>query len=392
MSDVSRRQFLTWGSAAAGVAAATAAGVAIGRNEAPSAPSSPARSVAATTVDFHGRRQAGIETPAPAHLVFAAFDLRTRRAAEVTQMLRAWTVGAGALTAGTPVPGDSGEAAGLGPARLTLTFGFGGSLFARLGLDAQRPVPLVAIPAFKGDRLVPARSDGDLCVQACSDDPQVAQHAVRNLARLAGEHARLRWLQEGFSSAGAGTPRNLMGFKDGTNNLQPGSREMERFVWVQPHDEPAWMRDGTYLVTRRIRMHLEKWDASSVAEQEKTFGRYKDSGAPFGGTQEHDKLVAAHLPPESHVALANQRKNGIGILRRGYSYSDGVDASGELDSGLFFIAFQRDPRTAFLPLQRKLSMEDELNEYIVHTSSALFAVPPGVSAPGGYVGETLFES
>jgi hypothetical protein len=78
-----------------------------------------------------------------------------------------------------------------------------------------------------------------------------------------------------------------------------------------------------------------------------------------------------------------------GVLRRGYNYTDGIDAmTRELDAGLFFVCFQRDPHAQFAALQRRLGVSDALNEYIQHTSSAVFAVPPGARS-GGYVGEGM---
>jgi len=96
------------------------------------------------------------------------------------------------------------------------------------------------------------------------------------------------------------------------------------------------------------------------------------------------------IPGDAHIRLAAPSENhGVRILRRGYSFTDGIDpATNQLDSGLFFIAFQRDPRTGFIAVQQHLA-RDALNEYIRHTSTGLYAVPPGVDV-GGYVGETLF--
>ena len=150
-------------------------------------------------------------------------------------LLRTWTAAAARYAVGDTAPSDvggefappddTGEAGGLRPSRLTLTFGFGPGLFDdRYGLAAKRPAELIDIPSFELDQLDPAESGGDLCVQACADDPQVAFHAIRNLTRTSHGAASLRWVQEGFLSKtteGTGTPRNLMGFKDGTANLDP---------------------------------------------------------------------------------------------------------------------------------------------------------------------------
>lgn len=408
---VTRRTLLTAAGGAAGGLALAGAGYAAGRSEAEDG--GPAEIAGA--VAFHGRHQAGIATPAQDRLHFAAFDLTTRSRHELRELLREWSQAAARMMAGetagpnnaTPLapPDDTGEALGLPPSALTVTFGLGTSLFdGRFGLAGKRPAALADLPPFAGDELQPERSGGDLCVQACANDPQVAFHAVRNLARIGRGAAVMRWSQLGFgrtssTSVSQATPRNLMGSKDGTNNIRAEDIDaMTRHVWVSDRDEPAWMRGGSYVVTRRIRMLIEVWDRASLDDQERTIGRLKLSGAPLHATHEFDpvdldrrgrdgKLV---IPPDAHIRLASPKTNdGARMLRRGYSFTDGMDTrSGQLDAGLFFIAYQRDPREAFVPVQRRLGKLDALNEYIVHTGSGLFAVPPGFS-PGGYAGETL---
>jgi deferrochelatase/peroxidase EfeB len=371
-------------------------------------------------VPFHGAHQAGIVTPPPDRLMFAAFDLTISTAGELRELLRLWTHVAAKMTAGRPAgppggdpdaaPRDTGEALGLPAASLTITFGLGQGVFVhdghdRFGLAARRPRALSPLGPLPGDRLDPARSGGDLCVQACADDPQVAFHAVRNLARLAHGAVVMRWTQLGFGRAAstsrtAATPRNLQGFKDGTNNLDAGdAAAMRRFVWLGKDEPQAWMRGGTYAVTRRIRMLIEKWDGSSLDDQEETIGRKKLTGAPLGEKREHDPVDLSarrpngdpEIPMDAHIRLASHATNGgVRILRRGYNYTDGMDpATGELDAGLFFIAFQRDPHTQFAALQRRLGAGDALNEYIRHTSSAVFAIPGGI-APGRYLAQDLF--
>ena len=355
-------------------------------------------------VPFHGERQAGIATPAQDRLHFAAFDVVTERRSEVRDVLRAWSEAAALMCAGKPVGGnahppappiDTGEALGLPAARLTVTFGFGPGLFDRFGLDSHRPAALTDLPPFPGDDLDPARSGGDLAVQACADDPQVTFHAVRNLARIGRGAVVMRWSQLGFgrtssTSRGQETPRNLMGFKDGTNNLKLEDRSaLDEHVWVGRGSQPAWLRGGTYMVTRRIRMLIEAWDRASLDDQERTIGRRKESGAPFGGRGEFDPVELRRTPVDAHIRLAAPAQNGgRRILRRGYSFTDGMDEElGELDAGLFFVSFQNDP-AAFVELQRRLAHFDALGEYIKHTGSALFACPPGARS-GGYVGDTL---
>ena len=356
----------------------------------------------ADVVPFFGPHQAGISTPQQSRLTFAAFDVaggidRTR----LQQVLQRWTSLAARLAAGYSVggprfaddgPADTGETHGMTANRLTVTVGFGPTLFdSRFGLAALRPAALADLPAFPGDNLLPALSGGDLCIQACADDEQVAQHAVRMLVRHAQGALRLRWTQSGFlpvTKIDGDTPRNLMGFKDGTRNV--GTDQLTPFVWASD----GWMQGGSYLVARRIRMDLATWDAESITQQDDVFGRYKSSGAAYGRQYEHDTPVMADLPPTSHVALAAPENNGgLRILRRGYSYVDTsvFDANGEPESGLFFLAYQADPRTQFVPLQQRLAASDELNEYITHVGSAVFACPPGVTE-STYWGQSLFAA
>jgi deferrochelatase/peroxidase EfeB len=288
-------------------------------------------------------------------------------------------------------PEDTGEALDLGAGRLTLTFGFGPGLFekdgkARFGLEGRRPDALIDLPHFPGDDLQPGRTGGDIVVQACADDPQVAVHAVRNLVRIAHGTAAVRWSQLGFGRTSSTTPaqqtpRNLFGFKDGTANAVSD-------VWVRPGDGPAWLVDGSYLVVRRIAMLIEQWDRTSLQEQEQTIARHKGSGAPLGLRHERDPLRPAALPVASHVRQAHPDSNGgAEMLRRGYSFVDGSDGLGHLDAGLFFLAFVRDP-AAFVTVQRRLAAHDAMNEYVRHTGSALFAVLPGVQR-GSWLGQGL---
>ena len=416
---LSRRDlFRVTGAAGAGLALGAGGHAALGRTA--GAQDRAAADPAPQTVDFHGVHQAGIATAQQEHLHFAALELVTEEVSEVRDLLRAWTEAAARMTRGETAgeenssqfmpPDDTGEALGLSPARLTLTFGFGPSFFEkdgedRFGLADRRPEALAPLPPLTGDVLDEGRSDGDLCVQACADDPQVAFHAVRNLVRISRGLAVVRWSQLGFgrtasTSKAQTTPRNLMGVKDGTNNIKAENEDlMDRFVWVPEGDGPSWMAGGTYLVARRIRMLIEVWDRVSLGEQEASIGRHKYSGAPIGKEDEFDPVDLEAkdgnggplIAPDAHVRLARQSEEEK-ILSRGYSFTDGFDAErGQLDAGLFFISFQRDPHKQFVPLQERLAANDRLNEYIRHTTSALFACPPG-ARQGGHVGETLFAS
>ncbi len=388
---------------------------------------------------FRGTHQGGILTPLQNQTFFAAFDLVTDKAGDIVRLLRAWTAAAERMAGGdTAAPitqdlsvagADTGDALGLGAARLTVTFGFGPGLFTkdghdRYGLAAHRPEALADMPRFNGDQLEAARTGGDLSVQACADDPQVAFHAVRQLTRLASGVAKLRWTQTGFTSnyAAEDTPRNLLGFKDGTQNpiaqrpaertggmTQPNPSSADDVVWVGT-EGPGWMRGGSYLVVRRVRMALEHWDSTDVDFQERTIGRRKYSGAPLTGKNEFDPLDldAADtdgnpvIPDNAHVRMAAAASNGgAQILRRSYSYNDGTDVTAErwppwrqgleYDAGLLFICYQRDPRSGFMRIFEPMAKLDALNQFVTHTGGGLFACPGGVGE-GEFVGQRLFDS
>ncbi|MCR8634246.1 iron uptake transporter deferrochelatase/peroxidase subunit [Paenibacillus radicis (ex Xue et al. 2023)] len=365
-------------------------------------------------IPFYGKHQAGILTPMQDFICMAAFNLTATTLEDVRKLFQIWTSASARLAEGKFIeeesdnphlpPADTGESAGLAPMRTTLTFGLGASFFdERFGLAGKRPAPLVDLPRFNSDEIRKEWSGGDIVVQVCANDPQVAFHALRNLARIARGKAVLHWMQEGFQRTGAAdpsgsTPRNLMGFKDGSNNPNVSeAATADEIVWAQPSDNPSWMAGGSYMVMRRIRIRIEVWDRSSLDDQEATFGRHRHSGAPLSKAGEFDELELDRkdakgnlvIPANSHVALSHM-DGKVKILRRGYSYSSGMDVkTGQLNAGLLFICFNRDPRKQFIPMQQKLASMDKLNEYITHVGSGLYACLPGAST-GGYIGDTLF--
>ena len=380
-------------------------------------PEASASSGAAASYPFFGEHQSGIVTAAQDRLHFAAFDVSDISAGELEELLGDWTYAADRMTSGLGAgeygpasgpydapPDDTGEALDLPPSGLTITFGFGPTLFDdRFGLASKRPDALIDLPHFPGDALVPALTGGDLCIQACSDDPQVAVHAIRNLSRIAFGRASLRWSQLGFGRTSSttraqATPRNLFGFKDGTANLRAEDGGTAKDVWVQPSDSAGWMSGGSYLVVRKIRMTIETWDRTALREQERIVGRTKGEGAPLSGGTEFTapdfaatgRADAPLIDEAAHVRLAHPTLNdGATLLRRGYNFVDGNDDLGRLNAGLFFICFQRDPRAQFVPIQLQLAKNDAMNEYLRHVGSGIFAVPPGASK-GGSIGDTLF--
>jgi deferrochelatase/peroxidase EfeB len=419
-SGVSRRGLLglAIGAGAAGLAlgagAGASAGVAVGRARG-------ADAAASASYAFFGAHQAGITTPVQDHLHFASYDMMARTDRDdLIALLQDWSYAASRMTQGLDVsatgavggspqapPDDTGEALGLPAAGLTITIGFGPTLFEldgtdRYGIAAMRPALLAKLPAFLGDDLDPGASNGDLCIQACADDPQVAVHAIRNLSRIAFGRAKIRWSQLGFgrtskTTAAQATPRNLFGFKDGTANiLSDDTAALDEHVWAAGSDDPSWLAGGSYLVARKIGMVIESWDRVRLAEQDAIIGRDKGDGAPLSGGDEFtepdfakkDAAGAPVIPATAHVRLAHPDFNdGTRILRRGYNFVDGNTDLGRLDAGLFFLSYQRSP-DQFVTLQRALST-DTMNEYIRHIGSGIWVIPPGANA-GSYVGAGLF--
>ncbi|GAA0619317.1 iron uptake transporter deferrochelatase/peroxidase subunit [Streptomyces crystallinus] len=408
-ADMTRRRLLGT------VGAAGAAGVALGATggalvhaalESDGSGTPELSSVGTAEVAFHVKHQAGITTPVQAcgHLI--AFDLAPGAGRkEAAALLRRWSATAKALMAGEPAGSDTGIALDAGPSSLTVTFGFGRTFFDRTGLVAQRPAALDPLPDFSSDRLDARRSHGDLWVQIGADDALVAFHALRALQKDAGAAARVRWQMNGFNRTPGATKkpmtaRNLMGQIDGTNNPKPSDPDFGKRIFVPDSGKPAWMANGSYAVVRRIRMLLDDWEKVPLAQQEQVIGRRKADGAPLSGGTEttpmqldkfgpDGKLV---IPDNAHARISAPEQNGgAAMLRRAFSYHDGISADGVPDAGLLFVAWQADPLRGFVPVQRKLDRGDALSAFIRHESSGLYAVPGGPRA-GEYVGQLLLES
>ena len=416
---LSRRALLRRGAVLSG--AAVAAGTVIGgcRAEGGEARSSlPSGGALAaptgTRLPFHGPHQAGIVTPVPAAGVVAVFDVvAADRAALATALQDLTTVARGLVEGEVDAP--------LGPLRpppdnvilgptpqadsLTITVGLGASMFDdRYGLADRRPTRLVEMPAFPHDQLAPERIHGDVVVQICGGTNETCIHALRRLMRATRDSMVMRWMVPGFNQPntlgrGRTSSRNLLGFKDGTANLDPADTAlMDDLVWVTAGgDEPAWAAGGSYHVVRIIRMRVEFWDRTPLRTQETIIGRHKDTGAPLGATVETDVPDFAADPDgvrfrlDGHIRLANPRTPataGNRILRRGFSYSLGFDPAGHFDQGLLFQCFQRDLDAGFVTVQNRLNGE-ALEEYITPVGGGFFFAMPGVRDADDWYGRAL---
>lgn len=406
--DVSRRHFLR--GAAAGAAGTAITGAVLVEGKAVDAN---AATVAAPPQQypFHGAHQAGILTPAPAQkqnfACHVALDVTAPGKGALAQVLTTLTQRARFLTAGGAPsqlgigapPADSGVVGPLVTADgLTITVGVGASLFDdRFGLADRKPAKLKPMTVFRNDFPDPAWTHGDVVVQLCAHNPDTVHHALRDIMRAVRGSMQLRWRIDGYNSPPrpSGTGRNLLGFKDGTAN--PVSADAENLVWVTDPDEPAWTHGGTYLVIRLIRMLVEFWDRVSINEQERMFGRRRDSGAPLDGNNEFDipnypaDAEGKTIPLDAHIRLANPRTSQTDnqrLLRRSYNYDLGVDTNGNLQSGHVFVCFQQDIDRQFETIQRRLT-DEPLVDYVQPFGGGYFFALPGLTDENDWYGKTL---
>lgn len=409
--NLSRRSFLR--GAAAGAAGATlTGGVLIGGARADARAAEPGPSPAGR-YPFHGPHQAGILTPGPAGKQaaagYAAFDATAAGRAELTDLFRTLTARARFLTTGG-VPPELGVASPpsdsdvLGPEvpadGLTVTLSVGSSLFDdRYGLRPHKPNELVPMRVFPNDTPDPAWLHGDLLLQLCANHPDTIHHTIRDITKHTRGGMQPRWKIEGYASPPrpSGTPRNLLGFKDGTAN--PTGTRAEHLVWVDDPAEPSWAQGGSYQVVRLIRMLVEFWDRVSINEQQDMFGRRRDSGAPLDGNNEFDEPDYAAdphgqvIPLDAHIRLANPRTPATAnqrILRRSYNYDLGVDANGTMSAGHIFTCYQQDVRRQFETIQQRL-INEPLVDYVQPFGGGYFFALPGVEDTGDWYGRALLS-
>jgi deferrochelatase/peroxidase EfeB len=406
--NLSRRKFIK--GTATGAAGTALAGTVLTRG--PSAAAATLRGQ--DTVDsypFHGTNQSGVLTPGPFNkqpfTCVASFDSTAGGPDDLAGLLQALTASARFLTAGgTPPnlgpsspPSDSDILGPVVPADgLTVTVSVGSSLFDdRYGLGGTKPLKLTQMPAFPDDSLQDVWLDGDLLVQVCANHPDTVHHAIRDITVATSAGMQPNWKIEGFGSPPrpSGSGRNLLGFKDGIAN--PTGGQASGLVWVNDPAEPNWAQNGSYLVVRLIRMLTGKWDGASLDQQQKTIGRFKDSGAPLDGTSEFDPPNYGAdpngnvIPLSAHMRLANPdtpQTDNQRLIRRGYNYDLGIDQDGNMQAGLIFIAYQQDVDRQFAAVQNRL-IGEPLAQFVVPFGGGYFFTLPGVRDDGDWYGKDM---
>ena len=352
-----------------------------------------------TRVPFHGVHQSGVETRPALLQTFVGLDLRDPSRESADAVLRLVSDDAARLTQGQPALGDTEPEIAASPAGLTITVGLGRPLFTRVGLGDRIPDQLAEIPAFSTDRLEDRWGQTDLLLQVGSDDAVSLAHAVRMLTKDLSTLTDVRWMQQGFRASAPAVPgststRNLMGQVDGTVNPQPGTPQFDEVVWID--GGPGWVSGGTILVLRRIRMLLDDWEVLDRETQEVVIGRHIATGAPLGGANEQDPVPfdavddkgLPVIPADAHVRVAHAPTTAEMILRRPYSYDEGMH-DGTNDVGLLFAAYTRDPRASFIPMQERIAASDAFNRWNTTIGSAAYLIPAG-AVEGGYLAEGVF--
>lgn len=394
MTDHSRRLFLASG---AGIAAGAIAGTFAGANLALGQQVTP--ELLAERNSFYGEHQNGIELEQQAQSAFVAFDLHDKTTtSDCLRWMGIITEDSGRLTQGQPALADPQPELVVGAAGLTVTVGFGPSLFTKLGLEDKRPASLADLPAFKMDQLRPEFTGGDVLIQISAHDPLVLAHAVRQLTRVSASFATVRWLQQGFlgnKDKSLPTPRsrNMMGQVEGSGNPKLGTEDFARTVWVK--EGPSWIQGGTLLVVRRIAMDLNGWDKLGRSAKESVIGRTLDTSAPLGQSSEtaplnlSDPAVASAIPQDAHIRRASSPTPGQRIFRRSFNFASELKTDGTQEVGLIWTAYQADIDKQYLPLQKRLESMDSLNAWTTPIGSAAFALARGVK-PGEIIAQELF--
>lgn len=432
MSKISRRTALKIAGLTTASAVAGGAVTVVGIKTLENPTAVQATNTKSSLLPFEGVYQAGILTEPPEAVLLASLDVLATDRAELIRIFKQISARTRLLMDGNlgevgednpdfPPP-NTGELGfeRLKGGQLSIMFGMGVSLFSqagkdRFGLAAQKPLALKPMPRdLAGDRLNPNYLDGDILLQISSDHPLNNIHAFRDILRTTKGRISPRWVQPGFqryfeSGEGQAKARGLLGFKDGTANLNTKDTAlMNNLVWTGM-EEPTWAQGGTYAAVRLIREQIERWDRLTLNQQEASIGRTKRVGSALGNQKETELPNYAADPDgdanplDSHIRKANPRLGAESdkrrMLRRGYLYFNGVDKSGLLDAGFLFMGFCRNVEEQFEFVKRNYMTNrnfpqpntgiQDLDEYLFAFGGGYFFVPSGVKAADRFFADSL---
>lgn len=446
MAEVNRRKALkSLGLATASVVAggaAVAAGIKITEQPQPASVTVEASPIPvpqnqSTLLPYQGVRQPGILTNPPEAVLLVTLNVLVRNPRDLTRLFRTITQRIAVLSQGEVgkldeenpdfPPENTGElgVAPLKDGRLSIMLGMGSALFEqegkdRFGLASKKPLALKPMPQdLVGDKLNPSLLGGDIFLQISSDHPLINLHALRDILRYTKGQLSPNWAQPGFqrffnAAPGQAKARGLLGFLDGTANLDTANEElMNTLVWTGA-EEPDWARGGTYVSARIIREQIERWDRLTLSQQENSIGRKKSNGAPLGDDTNKELTVPDYKtdaegeknPLDSHIRKANPRLGAESdkrrMLRRGYLYFNGIDKSGLLDAGFLFMGFCRNVVEQFEFVKRNYMSNhnfpqantgvQDLDEYLFCIGGGYFYVPPGVTGSDRFIADSLLLS
>lgn len=353
----------------------------------------------ATTREFFGARQPGIDDAPQAFLTLLALDLRSGADREsVRRVMAILSSDIPRMMSGHGTLTDQEPELAARAASLTVTVGWGERTFATA--EVAPPAWLSSFPSFSIDALQEQWSGGDILLQVCADSPVTVAHAARKLVTAVAPIATPRWVQHGFREPlldpRTQRMRNLFGQVDETVNLTAEIPEEDPLIW---DDGSTWQRDATALVVRRIAMDLDRWDRADRHSREHAIGRRLTDGAPLTGGDETsppdleatDALGLPVIDTFSHVRRAMPTATRERFLRRSYNYDTTPEPDAASSSGLVFLAYCADPMTQFVPVQQRLADADLLNIYTTPIGSAVFAILPGC-AEGSTLGAELLTT
>ena len=363
--------------------------------------------------------QAGIITRPPDHALLVALTITPTDPGPVREAIEALrvlvhkelrsdldeTTPASSKDVPSAETGELGFTDGYERYSLTITVAFAKTAYAKLGVpDTEHPQDLVPIPWAQLSDAPRKTDNGDVLVQVCSDSIYVNEHVQRRIEEELGDRFAIAWVVAGAQrhNSRAGRPnreegRALIGFMDGTNNLNPRDNPADHeLVFVDPEKvssyppqvpaitggqpnpygggpqppqfpadlrappatEPAWTTGGTYVVVRASTIDTAVWDKQTLGSQEKIVGRFKVSGSALDKPDDPQSPPAdpdyaadpngATTPLTAHIRKSNPRTAddlARRIFRRGYPL---VLANIEATlRGLVFVAFGRTITTQF---------------------------------------------